>query len=97
MSYIYHIIALLSSIIIQTNKNVVLVPKEARLSHYTGTGTLNGSHDAFDVLMYVSFSYLSKVNLGGKVVHWTRILSQDFCSLMHHFHLFPLLLSCPYL
>ena len=28
-------------------------------------------------LMYVSVSYLSKVNSGGKVVDWTRTLSQD--------------------
>ena len=33
-------------------------------------------------LTCVSFSYLSKVNLGGKVVHWTRTLSQDSGSLM---------------
>ena len=51
-------------------------------------------------LTYVSFSYLSKVNLGRKVVHWTRTLSQDSCSLyepMYPTHLSPLLLSCPYL
>ena len=51
-------------------------------------------------LRYVSFSYLSKVNSGGKVVHWTQTLSQDSCSLyepMHPTHLSPLLLSCPYL
>ena len=44
-------------------------------------------------LTYVSFSYLSKVNLGGKAAHWTRTLSQDSCSRnepMHHTHLFPL-------
>ena len=43
-------------------------------------------------LTYVSFSYLSKVNLGGKGVHWTRTLSQDSCSRnepMHHAHVFP--------
>ena len=58
----------------------------------TGKGDL-GLHD-------VSFSYLSKVNLGRKVVHWTRTLSQDSCSLyepMYPTHLSPLLLSCPYL
>ena len=51
-------------------------------------------------LTYVSFSYLSKVNLGRTVVHWTRTLSQDSCSLyeqMYPTHLSPLLLSCPYL
>ena len=51
-------------------------------------------------LTYVSFSYLSKVNIGRKVVHWTRTLSQDSCSLyepMYPTHLSPLLLSCPYL
>ena len=51
-------------------------------------------------LTYVSFSYLSKVNLGRKVVHWTQTLSQDSCSLyepMYPTHLSPLLLSCPYL
>ena len=39
---------------------------------------------------YVSFSYLnnlSQVNLGGKVVHWTRTLSQDSCSRDEPFHL----------
>ena len=44
-------------------------------------------------LRYASFSYLSKVGLGGKVVHWTRTLSQDSCSRnepMHHVHLFSL-------
>ena len=49
-------------------------------------------------MTYVSFSYLSKVKIGGKAVHWTRTLSQDSCSRnepMHHAHLFPLLLSCP--
>ena len=48
----------------------------------------------------VSFSYLSKVNLGRKVVHWTRTLSQDSCSLyepIYPTHLSPLLLPCPYL
>ena len=51
-------------------------------------------------LTYVSFTYLSKVNLGRKVVHWTRTLSQDSCNLyepMYPTHLSPLLLSCPYL
>ena len=45
-------------------------------------------------------AYLSKVNLGRKVVHWMRTLSQDSCSLyepMHPTHLSPLLLSCQYL
>ena len=45
-------------------------------------------------LTYVSFSYLSKVNLGGKAVHWMRTLSQDSYSRnepMHYAHLFPLL------
>ena len=46
MSYTYHINVLLSSIINQTNKNVALIPKEARELHHTGTGALNGSHDA---------------------------------------------------
>ena len=49
-------------------------------------------------LPYVSVSYLSKVNSGRKVVHWT--LCQDSCSLyesMYPTHLSPLLLSCPYL
>ena len=44
-------------------------------------------------LTYVSFSYLSKFDSGGKVVHWTQILSQDSCSLyepMHPTHLSPL-------
>ena len=39
---------------------------------------------------YVSFSYLnnlSRVNLGGKVVHWTRTLSHDSCSRYEPFHL----------
>ena len=33
-------------------------------------------------LRYVSFSYLSKVKSGGKVVHWmlTLSVSQEFCS-----------------
>ena len=56
--------------------------------------------DCMMPLTYVSFSYLSKVNLGRKVVHWTRTLSQDSCSLyepMYPTHLSPLLLSCPYL
>ena len=51
-------------------------------------------------LTYVSFSYLSKVNLGRKVVHWTQTLSQETCRLyepMYPTHLSPLLLSCPYL
>ena len=51
-------------------------------------------------LRYVSFSYLSKVKSGGKVVHWTLTLSQDSCSCyepMHPTHLSSLLLSCPYL
>ena len=51
-------------------------------------------------LTYVSFSYLSKVNLGRKFVHWTLTLSQDSCSLyepMYPTHLSPLLLSYPYL
>ena len=56
MSYIYHINVLLSSIMNQTNKNVTLIgaliPKEAGESHYTGTGALNGSHDAFDVCIF---------------------------------------------
>ena len=51
-------------------------------------------------LRYVSFSYLSKVKAGGKVMHWTLTLSQDSCSRnepMHPTHLSSLLLSCPYL
>ena len=51
-------------------------------------------------LTYVSFSYLSKVNSGRKVVHWTQTLSQDSCSLyepMYPTHLSPLLLSYRYL
>ena len=52
MSYIYHINVLLSSIINQTNKNVALIPKEARESHHTGTQALNGSHNAFDVCIF---------------------------------------------
>ena len=97
MSYIYHINVLLSSIINQTNENLSLTPKQARESHHTGRDSDRGS---MDHMMHVSFSHLSKVNLGGKVVHWTRTLSQDSCSRnepMHHAHLFPLLLSCPYL
>ena len=50
--------------------------------------------------MEVSFSCLSKVNSGRKVVHWTRTLSQDSCSLyepMYPIHFSPLLMSCPYL
>ena len=42
----------------------------------------------------------SMVSLGGKAVHWTQTLSQDSCSRnepMHDAHLFPFLLSCPYL
>ena len=53
-------------------------------------GLMDHMSDAFDI----SFSYLSKVNSGGKVVHWTRTLSQYSCSLyepMHPTHLFPLL------
>ena len=53
-----------------------------------------GLMDHMMPLTYVSFSYLSKVNSGGKVVHWTRTLSQDSCSLyepMYTTHLFPLL------
>ena len=49
---------------------------------------------------YVSFSYLSKVKIGGKVVHGTLTLSQDPCSHyepMHPTQLSSLLLSCPYL
>ena len=56
--------------------------------------------DCIMPLTYVSFSYLSKVNSGRKVVHWTRTLSQDSCSVyepMYPTHLSPLLLSCPYL
>ena len=41
--------------------------------HTTGKGDM----DYMMPLTYVSFSYLSKVNLGRKVVHWTRTLSQD--------------------
>ena len=47
-------------------------------------------------LTYVSFSYLSKVNLGRKVVHWTLTLSQDSCSLyepMYPTHLSPFCLA----
>ena len=40
-------------------------------------------------LTYVSFSYLSKVNLGGKFVYWTRTLSQDSCSLYEPMHPHP--------
>ena len=37
---------------------------------------------------YVSFFfYLSRVNLGGKVVQWTRTLSQDSCSRYEPLHL----------
>ena len=100
MSYIYHINVLLSDIINQTNENLALTPKQARELHHTGTGRERGSMDHMMHLAYVSFSHLSEVNLGGKVVHWTRTLSQDSCSRnepMHHAHLFPLLLSCPYL
>ena len=94
MSYIYHINCLLSSIINQTNKNVALIPKLARVTPHWHRGSM----DHIMHWMYVSFAYLSKVNLGGKAVHWTRTLSQDSCSRnepMHHTHLFPLLLSCP--
>ena len=62
-----------------------------------------GTNKCMDYMMplpYVSFSYLSKVNSGRKVGHWTQTLSQDSCSLyepMYPTHLSPLLLSCPYL
>ena len=36
----------------QTNKNVALIPKEARESHHTGIGALNGSRNAFDVCIF---------------------------------------------
>ena len=71
---IYHINVLLSSIINQTNENLALTPKQARESYHTGTGRDRGSMDHMMHLTYVSFSHLSKVNLGGKVVHWTRTL-----------------------
>ena len=47
-------------------------------------------------LRFVSFSYLSKVKSGGKVVHWTLTLSQDSCSCyesMHPTHLSSLEVS----
>ena len=55
MSYIYHINVLPSNFINQTNKNVALIPKEARESHHTGTGALNGSHNAFDIYECIFF------------------------------------------
>ena len=79
-----HIHILVSSIINKTDKNVALIPKQARGSHHTGKGTVYGLHDAFDVCIF--FTYLSKVNSGGKVVHWTRTLSQDCCSLYEPRH-----------
>ena len=33
-------------------------------------------------LTYVSFSYLSKVKIGGKAVHWTRTLSHALVVVM---------------
>ena len=42
--------------------------------------------DYMITLTYVSFSYLSKDNSGGKVVHWTLTLSQDSCSLYEPMH-----------
>ena len=44
--------------------------------HTTGKGDLCQVMDYMMPLKYVSFSYLSKVNLGRKVVHWTLTLSQ---------------------
>ena len=81
---------LVSSILIYT-----LIPK-----HNTLVRGLNMDHLMPLSLRYVSFSYLSKVKSGGKVVHWTLTLSQDSCSRdepMHLTHLSSLLLSCPYL
>ena len=75
MSYIYHINVLLSSIINQTNKNVALIPRKLESRTTLAQGL------SMDYSMYF-FPYLAKVNLGGKVVHLTRTLSQDFCSLM---------------
>ena len=66
MSYIYHIDVLLSSIINQTNENLALTPMQARESHHTSTDMMH--------LTYVSVSYLSKVNLVGKVVHLVKTL-----------------------
>ena len=83
MSYIYHINVLLSSIINQTNKNLALTPKQARVTPHWHKGSM----DHMMHLKYVSFSKLSKLNLRGKVVHLTWTLSQDSCSgnePMHH-------------
>ena len=74
-----------------------------KLEDHTTGKDKRGLMDYMMPLMYVSFSYLSKVNSGRKVVHWTQTLSQDSsttCSLyepMYPTHLSPLLLSCPYL
>ena len=68
-------------------QNVVLFPKQARGSHHWagkhGKRDLQiyGLHDAIAVHVCICFIYLSKVNSGRKVVHWTRTLSQDSCSL----------------
>ena len=76
MSYIHHINVLLSSIINQTNKNIALTSKQARVTPHWHRGSM----DHMMHLTYVSFSYLSKVNLWGKVVHLMWTLSQDSCS-----------------
>ena len=56
------------------------IEKERRVApHWHSQGR---SMDHTMHLTYVSFSYLSKVNLGGKAVYWTCTLSQDSCSLM---------------
>ena len=69
MSYIYYINVLLSSIINQTNKNVALIPKQARDSHPTGTGA---RMDHMMHLTYLSFLYLSRERSGSVVECLTR-------------------------
>ena len=63
---------------------------------------MDQSQDHMMHLTYVSFSYLSKVNLGGRLCigRGHLVKTPVTCSRnepMHHYHLFPLLVSCSYL
>ena len=49
---INHIHILVSSIINQTDKNMALIPKQARGSRHAGKGTVYGLHDAFEVCFF---------------------------------------------
>ena len=69
-----HVHVLVSSILIYT-----LIPKDSTL-------VMGLNMDHLMPLRYVSFSYLSKVKSGGKVVHWTLTLSQDSCSCYEPMH-----------